>query len=423
MPDQSQEEHAARTPIPYVRYARFLLLIALIVAAIYYAVPPSKVVIETGPVGGGYHTTALRYKQVLERHGITVEIRPDPDSLDIIKHVDRSENGVQIGFIAQAINRDDYPETVSAGAVESQPLFGFYAQTLGEIETPFSLRGHTIVMPPRGSATSKATIAILKHYGITAENTTFHFMPIADAAKALHDKQADAGFFMLSAANPMIVSLANDDDLRFLPIPEAATLSRLEPFLTPIILPRRIYDIQNSVPPDDVPLLAARVEVVVRKDLHPAILYLLFDAMSEVGHEATLVSPAGVFPNLNNLSLPAHPLAKEYQKSGMPWIYRDLPLPIAGAIDNYLIVFVVIFIITEIYKSSKYLFELLNLLFETLSLRMLARIERRVRANRSISRLDRALVHLTDRALSRASSRSVGRELIGQIKESSGDRL
>ena len=66
--------------------------------------PPDPVVIETGPVGGSYHGNALRYAQHLTAAGFKVEVRPNPQSLDSIGHVNGDGPKTHIAFTAQAID-------------------------------------------------------------------------------------------------------------------------------------------------------------------------------------------------------------------------------------------------------------------------------------------------------------------------------
>ena len=91
---------------------------------------------------------------------------------------------------------------------------------------------------------------------------------------------------------------------------------------------------------------------------------------------ATLVSNAGDFPSVVGTDLLPHPLAVQYIKSGLPWIYEELPLWFAGLIDHYFIIGITIFICAEIYKKFADLSEMAHLLVEHVCLHVLAHIER-----------------------------------------------
>jgi hypothetical protein len=59
-----------------------LLIAAILLAAatyIYFQLPPSKIVIATGPEGGFFQTSGEAYKAYLTKHGIEVELRGRED--------------------------------------------------------------------------------------------------------------------------------------------------------------------------------------------------------------------------------------------------------------------------------------------------------------------------------------------------------
>jgi TRAP-type uncharacterized transport system substrate-binding protein len=407
------------TPPSYFRFVHRILLalaVAIVVVAVIRAIPPRIVTIEVGPLGGSYHAIALKYRDALEAHGIAVNLRPKPDSLDIIDDVDRAGSGVDIGFTAQAVKREQFPHTAAAGVVELQPLFIFYNTALGELATLSNLRGKRIVMPDELSATSAVALHVLGLYDVTRANTHMTFMPLADGVRALMAGEFDAGIFMLAPMNTFIVDLFNSDSLRLLSTKEEKGITRHLPFLRTVILARGSYDVENNIPPDDATLVAAAVNVVVRKDIHPAVLYTLLEAMIDAHHGSTLISDAGEFPSVVGTDLVPHPLAVQYSKQGMPWIYRNLPLWFASLLDYYLIIGLVMIVLIEFYKSSKYFGELSDYVMLSVCLRILRHIERTTRAGRPVSGLRSSIVHIIERTLFRASKRKRSEELIDRIK-------
>lgn len=384
--------------------------------AVLQAMPPPSVVIETGPAGGSYDRDARLYAPYFQARGISVAIRPNPESLEIIDDVN-APGGAQIGFTAQSVDRAKYPGVYSVGAIEVQPLFTFIRAGFGELPSPRALLGARIVMPQANSASAKAALHILADYGVTPQTASIRFLDIEAAAAALRAGEADAGFFMLAPGNALITQLVTDPALRLLDYTDAPTLSRLEPFLTVSVIRRGIYDLQRQVPPHDIHLMAGTVNVVVKRGLHPALLYLLLDAMASVHRGATLVSDAGAFPTLRGTVLPADPRAKEYEKSGTPWVYRNLPLYVAGPVDTYFAFGVTQFFIIELIKSSKYIFVLITLGFEMVSLRALGRIERRARAGERLSRMDEVMIRLTERSLAREKQRLKAAEILQGLEK------
>jgi TRAP-type uncharacterized transport system substrate-binding protein len=404
-------------PLGAINYGVYALSLIFIAIAIYRAVPPTQVTIGTGPVGGSYYEDALSYQRALASRGFTVHLKPIPNSLDIVNYVESERDHVSIGFTAQDINPANYPNTRSLGAIELQPLFVFAATRLGIMNTPDGLRGHSIVMPPERSATSHAALQLLRRYDVTPANTHITFMPIAEAVSGLAKGTFDAGLFMLSPTDGFITTLVADKNLRLVNLRDAVTLSRLAPYLRPILLPRGVYDLENDVPPDDVHMLAATVNIVANRNVAPAILYALFQAMSDTHHASTLINNAGVFPNLVDIALPADPVATDFQKNGIPWSYAYLPRWMASLVDSYLIIGLTIVAVAELCTSMFHLTEFIDFLFVHFWLRILLGIEKHARSGRELDAFRIKLVDIAESALFRTDRRQRSEELIGRIRK------
>jgi TRAP-type uncharacterized transport system substrate-binding protein len=416
MADQPRRHVLGWKPLRVINYSIYALSLIFITIAIYRAIPPTQVTIGTGPIGGSYYEDAMSYQRALESRGITVHLKPIPDSLDIINYVESEQNHVSIGFTAQQINPVNYPNTRSLGAIELQPLFVFAATKLGIMNTPDGLRGRSIVMPPERSATSQAALQLLRRYDVTPANTHVTFLPIAEAVSGLAKGAFDAGFFMLSPTDGFITTLVADRNLRLLSLRDAVTLSRLDPYLRPIVLPHGVYDLEKDIPVEDVHMLAATVNVVANRNVAPAILYALFQAMSDTHHGSSLINNAGEFPNLVDISLPAHPVATDFEKNGIPWAYFYLPRWMASLVDSYLIIGLTIVAVAELWSSMVYLTELVDFLFVHFWLRILVRIEKHARSGRELDAFRIKLVDIAESALFRTDRRQRSEELIGRIR-------
>jgi TRAP-type uncharacterized transport system substrate-binding protein len=340
------------------RLVALVLATAVILAGMWHARPPQHVTIEVGPVGGSFYQIAQTYQKFFAARGIELELRPKANSLEILGDLKDADSGIDIGFESQDVSAYKEAPVFTVGHIQLQPLFVFASADLGRRIALTDLRGRKIVMPPSTSATSDAAVRMLQLYDITAENTSFTFMQLADAAKALRAGQFDAGAFMLAPENQVVRDLADYSGLRLVPVPEAKAIANHLPFLRPTTLPRGIYDIADGVPPTDVPMLAGTVDVVVRKGLHPVVVYTLLEAMADAHRGATFISNAGAYPTISGAELPIQELAQEYYRSGMPWVYRNLPAWPASFVDRYLLVALSIFVLCEIYRIATYFGEI-----------------------------------------------------------------
>jgi TRAP transporter TAXI family solute receptor len=315
--------------------AATVVVVACVLAALAHAWPPHVMTMETGPVGGSYYLDTLAYQRSLAARGIELRIRQTPNSMEIAGDVRNPRSGVDVGFVAQDVSDPKDASLVSLGQTELQPLFIFTSAELGRRSVLDDLRGRRIVMPSSNSATTAAAILVFDLYDITPENSSFTFMPLADAVHELQAGHFDAGVFMLAPENPVVRGLASDSSLHLVPISEVQAIANHLPFLRPVVLPRGIYSIADAIPPNDTPMVAAPVSVVARESLHPYLLYAMLEAMSEVHRPATFLGGAGEFPTPTGSPLRVHPLAVEYYRSGMPWAYRTLPPWLASAVNDY----------------------------------------------------------------------------------------
>ncbi|MEI6839219.1 MAG: hypothetical protein WCK56_15605, partial [Alcaligenaceae bacterium] len=104
-------ERPVLLPWLWLAFAAFLLL------TLVWQVPPRHIVIEAGPKGGFFDSTALLLKERLEVQGVSVEIINNESTLEIIGHVNQPSGKVDIGFIAHEVKAGHYPNVKSLGSV------------------------------------------------------------------------------------------------------------------------------------------------------------------------------------------------------------------------------------------------------------------------------------------------------------------
>jgi hypothetical protein len=131
----------------------------------------------------------------------------------------------------------------------------------------------------------------------------------------------------------------------------------LYPFLQKLILPAGVADMKANRPPNDVVLLATKASLVVRNDLHPAIQYRLLEAASQVHSGAGLFHAAGQFPAAETIDLPLSRHARQFYKTGPPFLQRHLPFWLAVLVQQLLVLLIpVIGIVLPILRFSPALY-------------------------------------------------------------------
>jgi TRAP-type uncharacterized transport system substrate-binding protein len=353
--------------LPSLRLGLFVLTLAVILVGVWKARPPRVMTIETGPVGGSYYENALHYRQILAARGIELRIVPNQDTRNILEDVGNPGAGIDVGFVAQDVGADRDSAVSTIGLVQLQPLFIFASAELGRHSVLDDLRGRRIVMPPSNSVTADAAMRVFELYDITPENSSFTFLPLADAVRDLRAGRYDVGVFMLAPENKAVRELAGDSGLHLVPISEAHAIANHLPFLRSVVLPRGIYDIPDAIPPSDTPMLAARVGVVARKGLHPWLVYSLLEAIAQTHSGATLISDAGDYPTIIGAPLEVNPLAARWYQTGTPWIWRELPPALASFVDSDTLVVLGVLLFSGIVVSAAFLAEIVGLMLAAIA--------------------------------------------------------
>ena len=83
-----------------------------------------------------------------------------------------------------------------------------------------------------------------------------------------------------------------------------------------VVLSRGLISLTRDIPDVNIDLLASRNRVLVRKDLHPALQYLLLEAMREVHWAPGPFNRLGEFPAEQPNDLPLSPTAQAFYRSG-----------------------------------------------------------------------------------------------------------
>ena len=97
------------------------------------------------------------------------------------------------------------------------------------------------------------------------------------------------------------------------------------PYLTRLVLLQGVIDFEKNIPANDVSLIADTQAVVVRKNLHPELVYLLAQALSKEHSAAGIFQRAGEFPTVTDPEFPVAQNALDFYKNGPSFLNRYLP--------------------------------------------------------------------------------------------------
>jgi TRAP-type uncharacterized transport system substrate-binding protein len=328
----SRDLYMAATPVAIVA--------ALAVVATLFVVkpgPPKTIVVTTGAVDSGYHMFAQRYREILARDGVTLDLRVSAGSQENVGRLLDDKSGVEVGFFqggsAFAANA---PSLRSLGSIYYEPLWVFYRGA--EIHDFGGLEGKRIAIGPEASGTRALALQLLAVNATVMPPTVLLPDSGAQASEMLLQGRIDAVFMVGPEESPLVVQLVSAPGIRLLSLERAEAYTRRFPYLTRLILPRGVFDFVNNIPAQDVILVSPTANLLARDQLHPALAFLLMRAASEIHGEAGLLNRAGEFPAPLNSEFPLSSEANRYYKTGSPFLQRYLPYWIAVLVDRLWII-------------------------------------------------------------------------------------
>jgi TRAP-type uncharacterized transport system substrate-binding protein len=315
---------------------------ALVLAAFWAVIlalrplPPRGVTMATGPEGGAYHEIGKRYREHLAHHGITLRLLATAGALENLAILRDPRSGVDVGFLQGGITSErESPDLESLGAVFYEPLWFFHRGGVWD-KGPQSLRSRKISIGPEGSGTRALALELLARNGI--DQRVAELLPFSpqEAGERLARGEIDAALMLASWDSPVIRRLLSEEAIGLASFPRADAYLALYPFLTKLSLPAGVVDLARNRPPTEVTLFAPKASLVVHKDLHPAIQYLLLDAAEQIHSRPGIFQRPGQFPVGESVDLPLSDEAREFYRSGRSFLRRHLPFWAAVLIGQLL---------------------------------------------------------------------------------------
>jgi TRAP transporter TAXI family solute receptor len=304
--------------------------------------PPKKIVIAAGSKGGAYEFYAQKYRDILARNHVTLEIRNTEGTVENLKLLQDPTSGVSVGFVqGGASNSTRVPDVESLGRINYLAFF-IFSRSTDSFSDLTQLKGKSVAVGPESSGTNLVVTKILRTNGITPQNTTF--LPLAGraAVDALDSGKADVLILGSVLEAPLIQNLLRDPGVRLISLPRVKALTRKFPFLTRLELPSGVIDLESHIPANDVTLIGTTSSLLVREDIHPEIIGLLARALVEVNSEPGVFQQFGEFPTQSDPEYPMAEAAHDFYKNGPSLLQRYLPFWLTSYVRRLLAVMVTV---------------------------------------------------------------------------------
>ena len=296
-------------------------LAAIVVAALYVVyrlvdpLPPRHLVVAAGAAGSGYDNFARQYARILARHGVELEIRNFAGAVENLDRLRDPASGVQAALATFGVTQPADADTFySLGGIFDAAIFIFYRNA--EPITLFTqFRGKRLSIGMPGTALRLLMLEVLKATDALDASTQLLDPDYTQAIDALIAGEIDVVIIPQQDLN-RLQQVLGAPGIRLMSVAQAEAIAKTVPGLKHVVLWRGLLDLSRDIPNSDVDLLASRNKVLVRKDLHPALQYLLLEAMREVHWPAGPFNRLGEFPAEQPNDLPLSPTAEAFYRSG-----------------------------------------------------------------------------------------------------------
>ena len=294
---------------------------AIVLAVLYIAyrlvdpVPPRHLTIAAGRAGSGYDNFARQYARILARHGVELEIRNAAGAVEDLDLLRDPASGVQAALTTFGITQPADADTLySLGGIFDAAIFIFHGNT--EPVTLFAqFRGKRLSIGMPGTALRSLMLEVLKAADAVDASTHLLDLDYTQAIDALITGEIDVAIFPQLDGSPL-QRLLGAPGIRLMSVAQAEAIAKTVPGLKHVVLWRGLISLSRDIPNSDIDLLASRNRLLVRKDIHPALQYLLLEAMREVHWPAGPFNRLGEFPAEQPNDLPLSPTAEAFYRSG-----------------------------------------------------------------------------------------------------------
>ena len=320
-----------------------VLIVIAIVATIAYLgpFPPRVVVMTTGTPGSDYEEYARRYQSILARAGVELRLMPSAGALENLQRLNDPRSGVSVGFVAGGLtSHTRSSDLLSLGTLFYEPFWFFYRGGLRLGPRLEGLRGGQVSIGPEGSASRALALQVLARIGFDPGLVQLLPLTASEAGERLLRGEIDAAMMVGAGDSTEVRRVLAAPQVDLVSIPRADAWVALSPFLNKLVLPAGVGNMAENRPPNDVVLLAPKASLIVRKELHPAVQFLLLEAAVEIHSGPGIFQKSGQFPAAEQVDLPLSTYAQQFYKSGPTFLQRYLPYWLAVFVERLLLVLI-----------------------------------------------------------------------------------
>lgn len=321
------------------------ILLAGLVVVLMFAKPavPKVMDLYAGPEGTTYYSYAQEYSRFLATRGITARVQATSGSIEnlrLLASEDKPAAAFALSGVDQKLGGDERIEGLeSLGCLSFQP-FWFFVRADSELSRTEELAGRPVALGQAETDTRAIASLALAENGVRdeIEEPSFSDLSPEGMVEALVQGEVDAVFLVGMPHSKGVSALLESELVRPVSFERISAYTMLHPEVGHVVVPEGLYDLGRNLPDADLHLVAPADNLVVRSDVHPAIVDVLLDAARVIHREPSLFGDRGSFPNMRHTSLPLAEAAVRFYEQGPPGWRKYFPYWLATLISRFALI-------------------------------------------------------------------------------------
>lgn len=312
----------------------FLILNLLIPA------PPKKLVMVTGSQSGAYYPIGVMFKNELAKYGISLEVRQTNGSIDNLNLISAQNKDIDLALVQSGTGDiEKYPGIDSLAALFYEPLWVVFNPQafMDKGKEPNSiadLAKKRVSIGIQGSGSYQLNQAVLNANGLDSNNQNFVKLNNDEAYAALKLGEIDVAMIVLSPNAALAQKFFNDEELGLMSIDQAYGYPGRLSYVKPILIHPGVLNISKVVPLRQKMTISPVAELIAKKDLNPATVYLLMSISKKYFSKPGILNVENEFPSSEGVSFALNEDAENYLKSGPSFLFQYLPFWVAVWVER-----------------------------------------------------------------------------------------
>lgn len=294
--------------------------------------------------GGGYYAIAQRYRRVLARDGISLEVIETAGSVENARLL--AEGTADVALLQGGVALPEGAEAEALAGVFLEPFLVFHRSALPEAHDPTRWDTLRVALGEEDSGTRAAIRATAETLGL--EIAPRESVPVGGraAADALLAGQVDVAIFVTAIDAPFMGELLASDSVTLASMRDVEALTRRLPYMLLADIPPAAIDYVRRIPEKRVELAAILASVAIRDGLHPAIVDRVARSAVRVhSRDTALVIRDKRFPKTDGLSLPVNTQAQAIVRDGRTTLDGVLPWWISAQLNRVILLLVPVIVL------------------------------------------------------------------------------